>query len=113
MNINARQMQKMMQRMGMQQQEIDATEVIIRTAEKEITFIRPNVSKVNAMGQETWQIIGHTQERLRQTYSEDDVKMVMQQANTDKQKAEAAIKSNNGNLAAAILELSEKVTTSE
>jgi len=38
LNINPRQMQKMMQRMGMQQQEIEASEVIIRTPEKDFVF---------------------------------------------------------------------------
>ena len=97
----------MMQRMGMQQQEIDATEVIIRTKDKEITFIKPNVSKVNVMGQETFQIIGHTQERSLQTYSEDDIKTVMQQAAVSKEEAHAALKETNGDLAAAILKLTE------
>ena len=108
MNINPRQMQKMMQRMGMQQQEIDATEVIIRTPTKEITFIQPSVSKVNVMGQETFQIIGHSQERSRQTFSDDDVKTVMQQASVSKEEAQTALSESSGDLAAAILKLTEK-----
>ncbi len=48
--MNPRQMQQMMRKMGIQQQEIDATEVIIKTADKEIVITEPNVSKVNMMG---------------------------------------------------------------
>ena len=45
--MNSRKAQQMMKRMGIPQQEIDATEVIIRTAEKEIVIKDPSVSKVN------------------------------------------------------------------
>ena len=34
--MNPRKMQQMMKKMGIAQQEVDATEVIIKTAEKEI-----------------------------------------------------------------------------
>ena len=62
--MNNRQAQKMMKRMGIQQQDIESTEVIIKTPEKEILIKNPQVAKVNMMGQETFQITGevHQQE---------------------------------------------------
>ena len=48
----------MMKKMGISQQEIDATEVIIKTPEKEIVITNPQVSKVNMMGQQTFQVVG-------------------------------------------------------
>ena len=104
-NMNPRQMQKMMSRMGMQQQEVDASEVIIRTPEKELVFVKPQVSKINVMGQETWQIIGKAQERERETFSADDVRTVMEQAGTSEEKAREALKESSGDLAEAILRL--------
>ena len=105
MNINPRQMQKMMQRLGMQQQEIDAKQVIIRTSDKEIIFTNPNVSKVNAMGQETWQIIGNSEERLLENFSTDDVKTVMEQTGADERMSSKALTESKGDLAEAILKL--------
>jgi nascent polypeptide-associated complex subunit alpha len=105
MNINPKQMQKMMQKMGMQQTEVDATEVIIRTKDKEIIFQNPSVSKVNAMGQESWQITGEAQERKKESFNQEDIKTVMDQAGVDEQKAKTALEETNGDLAEAILQL--------
>lgn len=61
--INPRDMQKAMKRLGITQQEIEATEVIIKTADAELVIHNPQVSKVNMMGQETFQIVGRVEER--------------------------------------------------
>jgi len=102
-------MQHMMKRMGIQQVEVDATEVIIRCPDKEIVITEPNVSKVNMMGQETWQIVGNTEERSLDTSPEindDDIKTVMEQANCSEEEAKKAIEDANGDLAGAIMKLS-------
>jgi nascent polypeptide-associated complex subunit alpha len=106
--MNPRQMAGMMKKLGIQQVEIDATEVIIRTKDKEIIFKSPQVAKVNMMGQETYQIIGEGVEKGLSTepeISEDDIKTVMDQADVDKKTALNAIKKHNGDLAEAIMEL--------
>ena len=61
--MNSRKAAQMMKRMGIQQQDIPATEVIIRTSEKEIILHNPSVAKVNMMGQKTYQISGDEEER--------------------------------------------------
>ena len=104
--MNPRKMAQMMKRMGIQQTEIDATEVIIRTPDKELVILNPQVSKVNMMGQESLQIVGDIQERALETTPEinpDDIKTVMEQANVSEEEARAAIEENKGDLAAAIL----------
>ena len=106
--MNQRKVQQMMKKMGMQQSEIDATEVIIKTADKEIIIENPNVSKVNMMGQETYQVVGQAHERSLSTepdINEDDVKTVMEQADVDEATAKEAIEKHKGDLAEAILEL--------
>lgn len=106
--MNPRKMEKMMKRMGIQQTEVDANEVIIRGSEKEIIITEPQVSKVNMMGQETFQIVGNIEERELSTepdINEDDVKTVMEQTNSTKEEAEEAIKEESGDLAAAIMKL--------
>ena len=43
--MNPRKMQQMMKQLGIQQTEIPANEVIIKTSEKEIIIRNPSVSK--------------------------------------------------------------------
>jgi len=108
--MNPRQMRQAMKRMGIQQQDIEATEVIIKTNEKEIVISNPQVAKVNMMGQETYQVVGEAQERSIQTepeISEEDIKTVMEQTGTDETKAKETIEKHKGDLAAAIMELKE------
>jgi nascent polypeptide-associated complex subunit alpha len=106
--MNPRKMAQMMKRMGIQQSEIPATEVIIRTPDKELVVSDPQVSKVNMMGQETLQVVGEIHERelaSEPEISEDDIKTVMDQANVSESEAKEAIEQNDGDLAAAILSL--------
>ena len=49
--MNPREMQKAMKRLGIKQEEIDAEEVIIKTAGKSLVIKNPHVSRVNMMGQ--------------------------------------------------------------
>ncbi len=108
--MNPRKMQQMMKKMGIQQVEIPATEVIIKTEDKEIVITEPSVSKVNMMGKETFQITGQINEREKITeaeISEDDVKTVMEQANVDEERAREALKSADGDLAKAIMDLQQ------
>jgi len=106
--MNPRQMQQAMRRLGIQQTEIDATEVIIRTPGKDLIIDNPQVSKVNMMGQQTIQIVGDIREVEKETkpeISEDDIKTVMDQTGATEEQAKAAIEECNGDLAEAILKL--------
>ena len=109
--MNPRQMRHAMKRLGIQQQEIDAKEVIIRLEDKEIVISNPSVSKVNMMGQDTYQVIGEEEERSLNTkpdISEDDIKTVMEQAGVSKEKAVKAIEECKGDLAKAIIKLKKE-----
>jgi len=104
--MNPRMMKHAMKRLGIQQVEIPAIEVIIKTEDKDIIITNPQVSKVNMMGQETFQVVGDITEREREVeISEDDVKTVAEQSGVDESKAREVIKKHNGDLAAAIIEL--------
>ena len=109
--MNPRAMKQAMKRMGIQQQDIEATEVIIKTEDKEIVIANPQVAKVNMMGQETYQVVGEAQERAiskEPEINEEDIKTVMEQTGTDEEKAKETIEKHNGDLAAAIMELKEQ-----
>ena len=104
--MSQKKVQQMMKQMGIKQVEIPATEVIIRTADKELVILNPQVSKVNMMGQHTYQVVGEAQERSLDTKPEisaDDVKTVMEQANVSEEEAKTAIDEHNGDLAEAIM----------
>tara|TARA_B100001971_G_C18085150_1_gene480447 strand:- start:314 stop:652 length:339 start_codon:yes stop_codon:yes gene_type:complete len=108
--MNPRKMAQAMKRMGIQQVEIPAKEVIIKTDEKEIVITEPQVSKVNMMGQETFQVVGQVSERAISSepeINEEDVKTVMEQTNCSEEEATNAIKEAEGNLAEAIIKLKQ------
>lgn len=109
--LNPRKMQQMMKQLGIQQEDIPANEVIIRTAEKEIVITSPSVAKVNMMGQETFQISGDINERsfsITPDISEDDIQTVVEQTGVDKEAAKKAIEKHQGDLAEAIMDLQEE-----
>lgn len=106
--MNARKMSHMMKRMGIAQEEIDATQVIIKCADREIIVNSPSVSKVKAMGQETFQISGDIEEKEFNTAPEitsEDIKTVAEQANVSEEEAKTALENADGDIAKAILDL--------
>lgn len=108
--MNPRKMQQMMKQMGIQQVDIPATEVIIKTEDKEIIISNPSVAKVNMMGQETFQVSGTIQERALDStpeISEDDIQTVMQQTGKDAETVRKTLEETKGDLAEAIMQLSE------
>jgi nascent polypeptide-associated complex subunit alpha len=109
--MNPREMQKAMKRLGIKQEEIDAEMVIIKTADKDLIIRNPQVSKVNMMGKETFQVVGDIEEAEKQSkadINEDDVNTVIEQANCSREHAINAIEEANGNLAEAIMKLQQK-----
>src|SRR3989344_2189209 len=100
--MNSRQAQQMMKKMGIQQVEIDAVEVIIKTADKEYVFTNPQVSKMNMMGQEMYQVVGHPQLREQNEIpdiDDDDVQTVIDQTGASEEAAREAIENSKGDLA--------------
>jgi nascent polypeptide-associated complex subunit alpha len=106
--VNPRQMRMAMKRLGIQQQEIEAEEVIIRLKDREIVISNPQVSKVNMMGQETYQIVGEETERSVSSEPEisgEDITTVADSAGVSEKEALEAIKKHKGDLAEAIMSL--------
>jgi nascent polypeptide-associated complex subunit alpha len=107
-NINPRQMQQMMKKMGIQQEDIDAEEVIIKCSDKVIRITNPSIQKVNMMGQKNYQISGtETVESLDKPeeveVSDEDIKTVASQAQVSEEDAKQALTDTEGNIAEAIL----------
>lgn len=109
--MNPRKMQAMMKQMGIQQVEVPATEVIIRTEDKDLIITNPQVSKVNMMGQETYQVVGEVHEQERVTapeISEEDIQTVIEQTGCSNEVAKETLEKNQGDLAESILELKKE-----
>ncbi len=107
--VNPRQMKQMMKQMGIQQVDLDDVErVEIVCSSRKIVIEPAQVSKVNMMGQDTWQVAGPSTEQSLDTkaeISDDDVQTVAEQAGVSEAEARAAIEAADGDLAAAILSL--------
>jgi nascent polypeptide-associated complex subunit alpha len=58
-------MKQMMQQMGIDLDDIDAEEVIIRTADEELYFDDAQVQRMDAQGQQTYQVVGSPETRPR------------------------------------------------
>ncbi len=102
--LDPKAMQRMMRQMGIKNEEIDAERVIIEGKTKKIVIEEPSVSVIEMQGKKTYTVMGEEKEEEK-GISKEDIEMVMKQANVGEKKAEAALKKNEGDIAAAILEL--------
>jgi len=113
--LNPRKMKQMMEQMGIDVEELDATEVVIRTDDGDLVFDDADVTRMDARGQETYQIVGEPVERDADavgdadetaaggsTVPDADVEIVAQRADVDEATARDALKAADGDLAAAV-----------
>ncbi len=109
MRINPKQLERAMKKLGIQATPVDAEEVIIRTPTKEIIITNPEVSKVSAFGQETFQITGTVTEKERSGFTEEDIKIIVDQTGASPEEARKTLEKTK-DIAEAILKLKEKQT---
>ncbi len=122
--MNPRKMEQMMDQMGIDLTELDAEEVIIRTADTEYVFHDADVQRMDAQGQQTYQVVGEPDERPRGESGEaaegesdddsggdgepdvadQDVEIVAQRAGVPEAEAREAL-AETGDLAAAVQRL--------
>lgn len=109
--MNPKKMQAVMRQMGISQEEIDASRVIIEKQDNtKIIINNPSVTKVKMQGQETFQVAGDVNELLledSEEISEEDIKTIVEKTSCSPEKAKETLE-KTGDLAEAILELSEK-----
>lgn len=92
-----------MKQMGINSQEISAKRVIIEKEGERIIISEPQVIEITTQGQKSFQISGKVSSEL--SISEEDVKLVMEQAKCSESAAREALNKANGDIAKAILEL--------
>ncbi|MFB6223914.1 MAG: nascent polypeptide-associated complex protein [Haloarcula sp.] len=124
--MNPRKMKQMMEQMGIDMDDIDAQEVIIRTPDEELVFDDAEVQLMEAQGQKTYQVVGEPESREPGSgesgaaateddtadesdsgtgVDEDDVELVAMRAGVDEDTAREALEANDGDLADAVDEL--------
>lgn len=106
-----KQMERQMKKMGMDMKDLPGVkEVIIRFEDKELVIPDADVNLMNVMGQETYQVTGNAVEvelDAEIVIPDEDIEMVANQAGVSRDKAEEALIATKGDLAEAILKLSE------
>ena len=122
--LNPRKMKQMMEQMGIDMEDIDAEEVIIRTPDEELYFSYAEVQLMEAQGQKTYQVVGDPESRERGADSggetstddagsedaggddggipDDDVELVAMRADVGEDAAREALEDADGDLAAAV-----------
>lgn len=104
--LNPKKMQGMMAKMGITQNDILSSRVIIEKQDGGRMIINnPSVTKMTIQGQEMFQIQGEVSEE-EQKISEEDIQTIMGKTGASKEKATEALE-KTGDLADAIMELSE------
>jgi nascent polypeptide-associated complex subunit alpha len=118
--MNPRKMKQMMEQMGIDVEELDAEEVVVRTADEELVFEAPQVTRMDAQGQQTYQVIGDPERRERGAgeandaeaddggtddasagdVPDSDVRIVAQRTGASEDDARAALAAEDGDLAA-------------
>ncbi len=119
--MNPRKMKQMMEQMGIDVTEIDAEEVVIRTGDEELVFEDAQVTRMDAQGQETYQVVGEPESREAgeaagaiesdqgeaegSAIRDEDAEIVAQRAGVSTGEAREALEAVDGDLAAAITQL--------
>lgn len=104
--VNPRQMQGMMKKMGISQNEISAQRVIIEKHNGEKIIIEnPSIVNIKMQGQSSYQISGeeHTETQEIENTSED-IQTIIEKTGCSKEEAKKALE-ETGDLADAIMEL--------
>ncbi|HTZ41651.1 MAG TPA: nascent polypeptide-associated complex protein [Candidatus Omnitrophota bacterium] len=107
-NIDPKKMQAVMRQMGIAQAEIPASRVIIEKSEGgKIIIENPSVSRIKMQGNESFQISGDVSEESgEEDFSENDIKTIIEKTGCSEKAAREALE-ETGDLAEAILKLSE------
>lgn len=106
--ISPRELERMMKRMGMRVNQLACERVVLVLSDKEIVIEEPTVTLIEVQGEKVYQVTGREVERPREEHialeiSEEDVKLVAEQAGVSLDEAREALTETGGDLAQAII----------
>ncbi len=103
--MNPKDLEKMMKRLGMNVENMDAEEVTIKLKNgKILKIIDPQVQKIVMHGITSFQVQGDVKEE--EIMDEEAIQIVIEKTGVDREKAISALRSCNWEIAEAILNLS-------
>jgi nascent polypeptide-associated complex subunit alpha len=104
-----REMRRMLDKMGLEMKDLgNIEEVIIKTETKELYLLKPQVVEMKGKDSTIFQVVAtDIEEKQRDVplLKEEDITLVMQQANVTREKATQALIDAKGDMAQAILNL--------
>jgi nascent polypeptide-associated complex subunit alpha len=104
-----REMRRMLDKMGLEMKDLgNIEEVIIKTETKELYLLKPQVVEMKGKDSTIFQVVAtDIEEKQRDVplLKEEDITLVMQQANVTREKAIQALIDAKGDMAQAILNL--------
>lgn len=95
-------MSQMMKQLGMDMEEIEADRVEIEVGDRTLVFSNPEISKIEAQGQEIFQLQGDYSEET--SVSGEDVELVMEKTGCSEEEAKEALEEND-DVASAVMVL--------
>ena len=102
-------MRRMLDKMGLDMTTLDnVEEVIIKTDKKELYLVKPQVIEMKGKDSTIFQVVASDiEEKQREvpSFKEEDLILVIQQANVSREKAVHALTESKGDIAQAILSL--------
>ena len=117
--LDPSKMQQMMKQMGIDIDELDVEEVIIRTTDEELVFTDAEVQCMDAQGQETYTVVGSPETREKgesaleagddsdDSIPQEDIETVADRAGVSEDAARDALEENDGMPLDAIQQLTE------
>ena len=105
--VNPAQMKGMMKKMGISQVELPVRRVVFEMEDGNLVVENPSVMQIKMQGQESFQVSGDVVEESAESFSDEDVEMVVSQSGKSEDEVRAALEESGGDIAEAIMALKE------
>lgn len=107
MKLNPKQIQSAMKKMGMKTEELEVEKVVFSCKNKNLVIKNPSVTKIKMGNKSTFQVMGEIEEKEKEKFNEDDIKIVVNQTGCSSEEAKKTLK-DKGDIAEAIMKLKEE-----
>ena len=103
--MNPAKMQGMMKKMGIAQSELPVKRVVFEMDDGNLVIEDPSVVKISMQGQVSYQVTGEAVEESAESFSAEDVEMVVEKSGKSEDEVKAALAESDGDIAEAIMSL--------
>ena len=105
--MNPAKIQGMMKKMGISQVPLNVNRVIFEMEDGDMIIDEPSVIQITMQGQKNYQVSGEARKEDKETFSEEDVSLVVKKTGKSEDEVRKFLDKNNGDIALAIVELRE------